>query len=321
MASVHALRELLMRYQDVRAGLPDSWFSLEDELVQNPDFVSMDEQVLAEVATRRTWFEMKILRQYQTIYTEALPRMRDISYVVAIDTRLIAERAHSTGNVELLHLCIKFFNTYVRAAVNGKDVRTAYNVFNQYRLLAEGLLEHSHGAYAVEIARYFKYYGLISYAASLPFVLETVAYDLCMLTQLAFERSSTLLPELLQIMLNVDKESDGAEQEQGLRGVRKAQVKLATFFLAHGRAELARQIYTDMASEDRLRLASIRDDLAAVRVSEYWEITDRGSNFDYLPPEQRKHLGEFFGWFEGLPSQPPAFASAAPAAPGQSRMS
>ena len=31
-------------------------------------------------------------------------------------------------------------NTYLRAALNARDVRTAYNVLNQYRQLAEALL-------------------------------------------------------------------------------------------------------------------------------------------------------------------------------------
>lgn len=318
MESVHALRELLLRYQGLRPRLPDAWYELEKELLQNPDFVSMDEHVLAEVSARRAWFEMKVLRQYQTIYTESLQRMRDIAYVVAIDTRLIAERAQAADDVELLHLSMKFFNTYIRAAINAKDVRTTYNVFNQYRLLAEVLITYKDGAYAVEIARYFKYYGLISYFANLPFVLETVAYDLCMLAELAVERSSPALPGLLRILLNVDKESEGPVQEQGLRGVRKAQVKLATFFLAYGRHELAHEIYLDMANEDHPRLASIRDDLTSVEAPEYWEIIDRGSNFDYLPPAQRVHLDTFFGWFEGLPQARGAYSSTVPAPPGQS---
>ncbi|MEY4581123.1 MAG: hypothetical protein RL701_5826, partial [Pseudomonadota bacterium] len=248
MASVHALKKLLLDYQSLRAQLPDAWFRLEGELVENPDFVSMDEQVLAEVSARKSWFEMKVLRQYQTIYSEALHRMRDISYVVAIDTRLIAERAHRHADTALLHLCMKFFNTYVRAAINARDVRTAYNVFNQYRLLAQSLLDLKGGAYSVEIARYFKYYGLISYAANLPFILETVAYDLCALTELAYERGSPSLHDILRILLRVDKEGEGAAQEQGLRGVRKAQVKLATFFLLRNEQRLARQVYSDMAN-------------------------------------------------------------------------
>jgi hypothetical protein len=320
MASVHALKQLLIDYQSVRQALPEAWFGLEDELVRNPDFVSMDEQVLAEVAARRAWFEMKVLRQYQTIYAEALHRMRDISYVVAINTRLIAEEAVKRGEVELLHLCMKFFNTYVRAAINAKDVRTAYNVFNQYRLLAQSLLEFRGGAYTVEIARYFKYYGLISYAANLPFILETVAYDLCALTEFAFERGAGVLDELLKILLRVDKESEGAVQERSLRGVRKAQIKLATFFLLRENGERARLVFLDMAADDHQRLASIRDELMSVQAPEYWEIIDRGTNFDYLPEERRQFLEQFFGWFEGLPSARSVHASLAPSAPGQSIM-
>jgi hypothetical protein len=317
MASVNALKQLLIDYQAVRPRLSEAWFRLEDDLARNPDFVSMDDEVLAEVATRKAWFEMKVLRQYQTIYGEALHRMRDISYVVAINTRLLAEHFVRHDQQELLHLCMKFFNTYVRAAINGKDVRTAYNVFNQYRLLAAGLLEFEGGAYTIEIARYFKYYGLISYAANLPFILETVAYDLCALVELAFERSSPILDVLLRILLRVDKESEGEVQEQSLRGVRKAQIKLATFFLQRGELTRARQVYLDMAGEDPLRMASIRDELAEVQASDYWEIVDRGTNFDYLPFERKRHLPQFFAWFEGLPTPRSSASSQAPAAPGR----
>jgi hypothetical protein len=320
MASVHALRQLLIDYQKVRPTLPEAWFHLEAELVQNPDFVSMDEQVLSEVAARKSWFEMKVLRQYQTIYSEALHRMRDISYVVAINTRLLAEDAAARGEAQLLHLCMKFFNTYVRAAINARDVRTAYNVFNQYRLLAQSLLDYQGGSYTIEIARYFKYYGLISYTANLPFILETVAYDMCALGELAFERESSVLSELLRIFLRVDKESEGEVQEQSLRGVRKAQIKLATFFLLRGDERRAREVYLDMENEDRLRLASIRDELLAVRAPEYWEIIDRGSNFDYLPEERKQHLGVFFSWFSGLPAERVGHGSSAPSAPGQTMM-
>jgi hypothetical protein len=316
MASVNALKQLILDYQGVRERLPDAWYQLEDELLQNPDFVSMDALVLAEVAQQRCWFELKVLRQFQTIYAEALHRMRDISYVVAINTRLLAEEAARRGDLPQLHLLLKFFNTYVRAAINARDVRTAYNVFNQYRLLAQSLLAFRAGTYAVQIARYFKYYGLIAYSSNLPFILETVAYDLCSLSELAFEqdRASGLVDDLLRIMLRVDKESEGVVQEQSLRGVRKAQVKLATYFLLHGDRTRAEQVHLDMVSEDRVRLASIRDELHAVQAPEYWEITDRGSNFDYLSRERKLHMDEFFRWFPGLP-EPRRHSSQLPAAP------
>jgi hypothetical protein len=90
MASVNALRQLIVDYQAVRASLPAHWFSLDSELAHNPDFVSLDARALDELARHRTWFEMKVLRQYQTVYGEALHRNRDISYVIAINTRLLA---------------------------------------------------------------------------------------------------------------------------------------------------------------------------------------------------------------------------------------
>jgi Predicted membrane protein (DUF2254) len=316
MASINALKGLVIDYQKVRATLPAEWFKLEGDLAQNPDFVSMDASSIDDVAARRIWFEMKVLRQYQMVYAEALHGTRDLAYVIAINTRLIAEEAAKQEQVELLHLSMKFFNTYLRAAINAKDVRTAYNVFNQYRLLGESLLDYQGGAYAVEIARYFKHYGLISFSSSLPFILETVAYDLCALNETAFNRNASVVDDLLRIFLRVDKESEGEVQEASLRGVRKAQVKLATHYLMKGDVARARMVYDDMHGEDVTRMASIRDELFGVQSSEYWEITDRGGNFDYLPPERKVKLEEFFSWFSGLPQKRTVFVSQLPAAPG-----
>jgi hypothetical protein len=267
----------------------------------------MSAGVLDAVTRRKIWFEMKILRKYQTLYNEALNKMRDINYLIAINTRHIAEAALEAKNEELFDLALKFFNTYLRATINAKDVRTAYNILHQYRLLADRVLLHQDGARAVEIARYFKYYGLVSFNAKLPFILETVAYDLCALNEHALDQQSPAAPQLLRIFLEVDKESESAVQELSLRGVRKAQVKLATYYLCQGADELAREVFRDMEAERPDRLASIRDELLGVESPEFWEISDRGENFDYLEPARKTKMLEFFGWFDGL--VPPARGS------------
>lgn len=305
MASVDALKAMVLDFQGIRGELEPEFFRVEGELAHNPDFVSMSDDVLEAVTRRRIWFEMKVLRKYQTLYNEALNRMRDINYLIAINTRHLALHALESGHEELFQLVIKFFNTYLRATVNARDVRTAYNVLHQYRLLAEEALHHGGGAISIEIARYFKYYGLVGFNAKLPFVLETVAYDLCALNELAFDERSQAHRALLRIFLQVDKESESDVQEVSLRGVRKAQVKLATYYLLHGDEELAREIYRDMERERRDRLASIRDELLGVQSAEFWEVSDRGVNFDYLSPERKEKLIEFFSWFEDLaPSRP-----------------
>ncbi len=300
MASVDALRDMVLDYQALRAALPDEWFKVEGPLAHNPDFVSMSSEVLSAVSARRIWFEMKVMRKYQTIYSEALNKMRDINYLIAINTRHIGEKALEVDNGELFDLVVKFFNTYLRATINARDVRTAYNVLHQYRLLAESALHVGGGERAIEVARYFKYYGLVSFNSKLPFILETVAYDLCALNEIAFDEESPAGRELLHIFLQVDKESETEVQENSLRGVRKAQVKLATYYLLRGDEALAREVYRDMAGERRERLASIRDEFLGVTSSEFWEISDRGVNFDYLEPERKREMLNFFEWFGDL---------------------
>ena len=41
-------------------------------------------------------------------------------------------------------------------------------------------------------------------------------------------------------------------------------------------------------------MTSIRNELQAVGEREFWEVTDRGINFDYLEPERKERLDELF---------------------------
>ena len=150
----------------------------------------------------------------------------------------------------------------------------------------------------MDIAGRFKYYGQLGFSQGLPFVLETAAYDLCGLNELAFDLRSSCRDILLEIFLEVDKEAEeGHEYEASLRGVRKAQVKLATYYLTNDAEDLARVIYADMKGELPHRLASIREELAGITSKDFWEVSDRGVNFDYLEPKRRAQLELFFSWF------------------------
>jgi hypothetical protein len=298
--SVDALKDLVVLYADEKARLEPDWFVIGPALRQNPDFVAMAKESVGDLIAHRTWLEWKVLRQYQTIYNESLNRMRDVSHLVAIDTRYVGEKALATGDRPVLALAVKFFNTYLRATINERDVRTAYNVLHQYRLLAEAVLRAGWQPDTVEIATHFKYYGQTAHAAGLAFVSETAAYDLCTLCELAHRETFPLERELLTIFLEVDKVPETEVQEQSLRGVRKAQIKLATFYLVEGSEAMARLIWRDMEHERNERLRSIREEMLAVTRKDFWEVIDRGHNFDYLDPERRAQLETFYSWFPGL---------------------
>jgi hypothetical protein len=218
---------------------------------------------------------------------------------VAIYTRRIGVRAAELHDLNALELTSKFLNTYLRASINARDVRTTFHVMGEVRSLGETLLRTGKHDLVLQLARRLQGYGQLAFQQRLPFILETAAYDLSMLLELAHELKAPCADELLGIFLEVDREPDGGRvQEASLRGVRKAQVRLATCYLVSGDRLLARRIFEDMRHEDPSRLTGIRDEISSITERDYWEISDRGINFDYLEPARRAQLQTFFGWFD-----------------------
>jgi hypothetical protein len=86
---------------------------------------------------------------------------------------------------------------------------------------------------------------------------------------------------MLAMFLEIDQPLRLKRQESGLQGIRKAQIKLACYYLTTGAEDRAAKIAADIAGEDRDRLRSIREQLIRVESKEFWEIIDRGRNFDY----------------------------------------
>jgi hypothetical protein len=296
-----AMRRLLVDYQSRKASLESEWFAIGAPLRADPDFVALADESLDDLARNRTWLEWKGLRQIREVFNAALDSMPEMAHVVAIDTRYVGEAALSTGNREVFALVVKFMNTYLRAALNGKNVRIAYNVLNQYRQLAEALLAPEADAdwaeaLVVEVAAHFKYYARLAHGSGMGFVTETAAYDLCALCEVASARRSPAHDQLLAIFLEID---DRAE-ERALRGVRKAQAKLASYYLANGEASRAQAIYEDMKNEAPDRLRSIRDEMLAITSKDFWEVVDRGTNFDYVSAARKEKLRQFFSQFTAL---------------------
>ncbi len=47
-------------------------------------------------------------------------------------------------------------------------------------------------------------------------------------------------------------------------------------------------------------MRSIRDEMLAATTKEFWEIVDRGANFDDLPEPRNERLRQFFARFPAL---------------------
>jgi len=298
--AVDGFRDLVLDYLKAKPGLQASWFRIGPLIRGNPDFVAMDPESLDDLDASNNWLEWQALHQYLGLYNEALTAMPDIDYLIAIDSRYLGEAAAETGDEPLVHLILCHFNSYLRATLNARSVRTAYNVLNQYRLLVEGLLQRGEGAQALDAARFMSYYGHVGYDMNLPFVTETVAYDLSTLCQTAHALKSAEEDGILGHFLELDRPLRARQQERALLGVRKAQIKLAAYYLSVGEAARANAIAADMKDEPPERIASLRAELERATSKYFWEITDRGRNFEYMPPAQRACLAQYFATLDSL---------------------
>jgi hypothetical protein len=300
--AVDAIKDFVVGYLAVKGRADPAWFQIGEQIRDNPDFVAMDPESLSELEADRTWLEWKALRQYLGIYAEAQGDMPDINYLIAIDTRYVGEAALARGDRAVVELGFRFMNSYLRAALNARAVRTAYNVMNQYRLLVESMIKGGADDAALEGVRHMIYYGRTSYDMQLGFVTETVAYDVSALCEYAHTSNARGLDEeMLAMFLELDQPLRLKRQEAGLQGIRKAQIKLACYYLAAGVDERAARIAADMMGEDRERLRSIREQLTRVQSKQYWEIIDRGRNFDYMPPRQKEQMERFFAMLDAVP--------------------
>jgi hypothetical protein len=204
-------------------------------------------------------------------------------------------------------------NSYLRSTLNARDVRTMYNVLNQYRLLLEAMLRNGLPEAALQGVKHMKYYGHVSYDMKLTFVTETVAYDVATLCEIANQVAAAEEAEMLKEFLDLDQPLLERSQEKGLLGVRKAQVKLASYYLFTKHEAKARTICKDMENEPRERLIAIRQQLESVTSKDFWEIIDRGRNFEFMPAEQRECMKTFFSWLsiDGAVSQKKPVAATA----------
>src|SRR4051794_30423456 len=138
--AIAALRRALCAYLPEKKNLPAAWFAVGPGLRENPDFVAMAKDSVEDLAAGRIWLEWKALRQLREIFSQALATLPEMAHVVAIETRYAGEAALAAGERNVLGLVVKFMNTFLRAALNTREIRSAYNVLNQYRQLAEAMM-------------------------------------------------------------------------------------------------------------------------------------------------------------------------------------
>lgn len=296
------LKDIVSEYSKRKSSMPSNWFNLTGNEYLDPDFSNYSEFVMKKIEAKHTYLERKVFRLYELIYNNSKLTLRDVASGVLVYSKLLAEVFIINKDIHALHTVFQYFNSYLRYAITARDPRSAFNAFEQYRMIAEYLLD-SYPKEVEKISFYFKFYGQEANKYSVLFILETAAHDLCRINQIAYEKNVKNKLDLLTLFLTLDEPLEQAadansQKEKSLIGVRIAQAKLAGYYIMKGDTELAKIIYEDMQIEPLSRIYKIKETIFQTSDEEFWEITPRGVNFNYVEPKIKDSLNEFFSWFE-----------------------
>ncbi len=299
---INSLKNVLSYYIKIKEKLPEGWDSISGSVLLDPDFSSFAPYVLNKIEAKKIFLETKVFKLYELLFDQGRKSMRDVVSGILLNVELISCEAMKNNDTGTLHMAFQYMNTFLRIGIREKDPRIVFTTLEHYRLIGEETLSYN-TKLTEDLSFYFKYYGHESTKNNVLFILETVAYDLCLLNEKAYEVKAVNRDRLLEIFLTLDQpiednKSQESKEEMSLVGVRVAQIRLAGFYLLNNEEELARRIFDDLKDEPIERIHKIRNIISNTQNEEFWEITPRGINFYYMPPDRRDALTTFFSWFD-----------------------
>ncbi len=278
--SVLTLEETARRYWKLKPKLPPAWFVAEPNF-----FLGFSSKAVDDFSAKGIWVEMKLFSQLRQVMSAAIPRTHNVVSTAAKASRKLGLEPIAQKDEGLRELVTEYFNTFIRLALTRRDVPSVFTLFDQYRIFAE-TLNHQYPQLGLDIGYYFAYYGELAHKNQLNFVVDAVAHDLGTLVRRAWETGAANRQTLLDRFLRY-----GAQHP--LRGVRRAQAILASYFLLTEQTEAAQLVRKNLADLDQASLQTLKDQLLSVKREQYWEINERRAHMDYVPEPQREKLKEF----------------------------
>lgn len=280
------LREVGVTYLGLKDRLDPGWYQVEPEIL-----LSFSQTSVQDFQKRKIWVEAKLLSEMGLLMEMALGRLKHVVSAVAGSTRALGGEAMRRGDGEALRLVVQYFNTYLRMAINRADRFSLYHVLYHYRLMIQEVMER-YPELAEQASFYFSYYGTQADEAGLRYILETACHDLRILNESVHERGMPNRDRVLEGFLDVGRR--GSKNASSRAGVYRALAILGSYYLWRKEEGLADRILEVFARLEPEEIASLRDHLLAVSSPAFWEMTDRGMNWDYVGGDQRAHLVDFF---------------------------
>lgn len=280
--AIHALERVLGAYQGKKSALPAAWFEIAGE-----QFVGLSGAAVELIRRERIWVEHKGLHQLELAHNAALAKMQDAISAVSDVNRRIAREAAAHGDEATLHLCVRYFNNFLREATKRKDAHAIFDVFQKYKELAHELFE-GHSALTLAIARHIGYYAELGRLSGLHFIYELAAYDLGSVLESVGERDGTVRGALVDLLL-------GFDALPGSVRLVKAQVIAGGYLHERGFMREAARVREHVGAAPRVLLEGAVQALLGEQDPIFWEVTDRQVNIDYVSAERQQAIRGFMG--------------------------
>ena len=283
LGAIEALRALVVdEYLPAKQRLQPWWFG-----VDHVDMPGASDQTIAHVDRTRTWVEHTVLSDFVDLIGETPAFRKEVIHAIARATRDLGDAAIRHGDRELEDLVIRFFNTYLRAAMNQRAPTFVYATFNEYRTLAVHALE-ARPELVLRVAEHLVAYGRNFDAAGFPFIIGTAAEDVADMTIKAAARDLDRAVLLAQLLSRTLTSMAPVAQPVALNGVLKATIKLTLWGIGSEHPEIVgtlgqgiRAVPATFTEDALVRMARTTEGV-------FWEVSDRVVAFDWVEPDLRE---------------------------------
>jgi hypothetical protein len=277
-------RFLAEDYMKVRKSISPDWFQ-----VGHAELPGASDQIVAEVNRAKTWFAYTVMSSFVDMVGLTPVHRKEAVHAIAVATRDIGISAIEIGDPEVAELCVRFFNTYLRAAINRSAPTFASGIMNEYRRFAIGALEWRPDL-AVEAAAHILRYGRHFDEAGMPATLGAAAEDVADLAIEARSRDPQVSLQLARLLVRNLLDLSPNARPIGLNGMFKGVAKLSFWAMASDQKDIARVLVEGIAAAPPDFVDAALDRMESMQNGLFWEVNERVIAFDWVEKPLREQI-------------------------------
>jgi hypothetical protein len=283
--SIEVLGQFLAEdYITSKKKLAAEWFK-----VGHAQLPGASDQILTEVNRAGTWFTYTVMSSFVDMVGLTPVHRKEAVHAIAVATRNVGLAAINVGEPETAELCLRFFNTYLRAAINRNAPTFASVIMNEYRRFAIGALEWRSDL-AIDAASHLLRYGRHFDEAGMPATLGAAAEDVADLAIEARARDPEVTHRLAVLLVRNLLELIPSGRAIGINGLFKGVAKLVFWAMAADHKDISRILVEGIAAAPPDFVDAAIDRMESMHSGLFWEVNERVIAFDWVEQPLRAEI-------------------------------